>query len=224
MNDIRALLARSTKVPQVNRRVSNYVMIHYNGPAFIAADVEQIKADARFHVNTRGWDGLAYHYAVGRDGTLYQCRDFIARLNHSGVPQFNSESLAVLVLTGEGMSLPALQVAGLEELLKILGKAPRYVLTHQEAPRLTACPGALLTRWINSVYRPKHSGAPVTAKTIVEANVRDEPNVLSHRVRSLPSGTLVTGTVKLGKPYKGDSLWVNLAGTSDYVHASVVGL
>ena len=57
MIDIRSQLTRSKTVAQVNRSVTKYLTIHWNGPATGPKDLQQIKGDAAFHVNTRGWDG-----------------------------------------------------------------------------------------------------------------------------------------------------------------------
>lgn len=209
---------RSSKVRQVNRTVTKALTVHWNGPGFKAQDLDQLKGDARFHVETRGWDGLSYHYGVGRDGQIYHCRDGIARLNHAGIAQGNNESLSVLVLTGEGMIIPPAQYSALEGLIQTLRMQPRYVLGHQEWPRLTACPGPLLLRWLTS-YRAKHV-TPGSAITITNANVRDEASVLSHKVKELPTGSRVTGAWVLGKPFKGDCQWFKIG--SDYIHASVL--
>jgi hypothetical protein len=218
MNDIRAQLMRSKTVPQVNRTVTKSLTVHWNGPGFTAPDLVQLQGDARFHVQTRGWDGLSYHYGVGRDAQIYWCRDAIARLNHAGVAQGNSESLSVLVLTGEGMSIPSVQISALESLIVTLKMQPRYVLGHQEWPRLTACPGPLLLRWLTS-YRARYITAG-SAYTITNANVRDEASVLSHKVKELPMGTRVTGNWVLGKPFKGDCQWFRIG--TDYIHASTL--
>lgn len=221
MIDVRRDLLRSKTVPQVNRSVTKFLTVHYNGPSVgDLADITLLKADARFHVNTRGWDGLAYHYAVGRVGALYQTRDWAARLNHSGVPQGNGESLAVLVIMGEGDPLPCAQIAGLEQLIKELDIEPRWILGHQEWPRLTACPGALLRRWLDT-YQAKFRVASET-KTIVTANIRDEANVLSAKVGVINRGTKLRGVWMLGSPYKGDSLWFQIIGTTNFLHGSTV--
>lgn len=221
MIDLRSQLLRSSTVPQVNRRVTNFVTIHYNGPSVAAIDddVRLLQADARFHVNVRGWDGLAYHYAVGRDGQQYLCRDTIARLNHSGVPQGNSESLAVFVACGEGDVPPPVQLAALETLLASIGIPPHHVLSHKLWPRATACPGALLSRWLTD-YWVKYSYRPITGVTRSVTNVRDQPDVTAHLLRKLPVGTPVSGTTILTNPVKGDSMWINLSGTDDYIHSS----
>lgn len=214
-------MLRSTTVPQVNRSVTKFVTIHYNGPSVapFKDDITLLKADARFHVQNRGWDGLAYHYAVGRDGTQYQCRDKTARLNHSGVPQGNSESLAVFVASGEGDVPPPVQLLSLENLLENIGIPPHRVLSHKLWPRATACPGALLSRWLNW-YWQKYSYRPVTGTVKWVTNVRDQPDVTSHLVRKLSPGTRVTGTTILTNPVKGDSMWIKLTGTDDYIHSS----
>lgn len=221
--DIRDQLVRSTTVHQVSRKVTKFVTLHWNGPstAEVNDDIAVFKADARYHVNTRGWDGIAYHYGVSRTThAVYTLRDFMARLNHSGVPQGNSESLSVLTPIGEGDTFSDLMEENLRNLLDIIGLAPRYVLGHQEWPRATKCPGALIMRFLQR-YRSEHSGAPFTGKTKWVANVRDEPSVLSYRVRTLPAGSTVRGTVVLGSPVKGDSQWIKLEGTTDYVHGSL---
>lgn len=224
MEDIRSQLLRSTTVPQVNRRVTNFVTIHYNGPsvAAIPNDIALLKADARFHVNVRGWDGLAYHYAVGRDGQQYQCRDQIARLNHSGVPQGNSESLAVFVACGEGDVPPQIQLSSLESLLGWIGIPPHHVLSHKLWPRATTCPGAMLSRWLDS-YWLRYSGRQITGKVKWVTNVRDKPDVTSHLLRKLSPGTAISGTTILTNPVKGDSMWIKLDGTDDYIHSSGLG-
>lgn len=223
MIDVRQELIRSKTVPQVNRTRTHFLTIHYNGPSVgQVSDMVLLKADAKFHVQTRGWDGLAYHYAVGREPNLYQCRDHGARLNHSGVPLGNSESLAALVITGEGDPIKSDQFVRLHLLIRTLNIQPRWILGHQEWPRLTACPGALLRRWLYAYRSEYHE--PGVGITIVQANVRDEPDVLSHIVRTLPINTQVFGTWVLGKPVKGDCLWLKVptAGSFDYVHASTL--
>lgn len=220
MIDVRSQLMRSSIVPQTLRRVTKSFTVHWNGPPVSSNELAQLKGDAKFHVQTRGWDGLSYHYAVGRSGTTYWCRDEMARLAHSGVAQGNSESLSCLVITGEGMDLPSIQIHALEEVIHSKGIPSRYVLGHQEWPRLTACPGPLLLRWL-AEYRTRYITLG-EATTMFTSNVRDEPSVLSHLVRTLPVGTKLKGSWMLGKPYKGDALWFQIEGLTDYLHASVL--
>lgn len=223
MIDVRAQLKRSATIPQTSRKLTNFVTIHWNGPAVSddVSDLQLLKNDAKFHVDTRGWDGLSYHYAVGRDGKLYQARDHMARLAHSGVTQGNNESLAVLVITGDGNCIPYEQWQGLEKILIDLKIPLRYTLGHQEWPRNTSCPGAELMRYLGT-KRKSWSNPSTKTKVIYGANVRDEPNVLSLKVGSLSANTTIEGNWVLGKPVKGDSLWFQIRDTTNYVHASAL--
>lgn len=222
MQDVRLQLIRSKTVRQVLRRKTKNLTVHWNGPsvAKVPKDLTLLKADARFHVETRGWDGLSYHYGVGRDGQQYWCRDQLALLAHSGVAQGNNESYSVLIITGEGDNIPPIQYVSLEDIIRVQNIAPRWVLGHQEWPRLTACPGPLLMRWL-AEYRGRYRAAGATT-TLITANVRDESSVLSHKTRELAKNTPVVGTWMLGKPFKGDALWFQLQGTTDYLHGSVI--
>lgn len=219
--DIRSKLLRSKTVKQVNRTVTKFVTLHWNGPA-VAEEVAQLHGDAKWHVEHNGWDGLAYHYAIGASGTTYKTRDYNARLNHSGVPQGNNESLSVLVVIGEGQFGTDKQFTSLGYLLSTLGISPRYVLGHRFWPRATACPGPIVTRWLRN-WQLAHHGANVSTKTIVaNANVRDEADALSHVVRKTGKlGEVVGGQWVLGNWVKGDGLWLKLA-DNNYIHGSVL--
>lgn len=223
IQDISSQLMRSKTEPQVDRTIFQYVTIHYNGPsvAKIPTDLELLKADAKFHVIDRGWDGISYHFAAGRDGTMYQMRELKARLNHSGVPFANSGATAIFVCLGEGDVPTVAQLAALQALIAHVKVPLRYVFGHQEAPRSTLCPGAWMMRWLNK-WRESESGKVWSGQTKYAANVRDDKTILSHLQRTVPKGSEVSGKLVYGSPVKGDSLWLQLAGTTDYIHASVL--
>lgn len=226
MEDIRALLLRSTTVPETKRTKTNYSVTHWNGPSVLyengnyMGDIPLLKADAKWHVNGNGWDGLAYHYAIGRAGNEYKCRNWDARLPHSGNTLMNNEAFSVLVITGDGDPISERQYAALHRRLVAIGIDRRYWLGHQEAPRSTSCPGALLMRWLgakrNEVRQPVSN-----VRILYNANIRDEPSVLSQLVGSANANTTVSGRWRLGKPVKGDSLWLELSGDR-YIHASAL--
>lgn len=223
MIDIRAQLKRSATIKQTYRTRTGFITIHWNGPAVSSneTDLELLKRDAIFHVNTRGWDGLSYHYAVGRDGKLYQCRDHNARLAHSGHTIGNNESLAVFICTGDGNTIPAAQWQGLETIIKQLGIAQRFILGHQEWPRNTSCCGAELMRWLEA-KRKYWTNPDTDAKVLFGANLRDKPDVMSLKVGSIAAGNTIKGNWVLGKPVKGDGLWFQIQNTTNYVHASAL--
>jgi hypothetical protein len=228
MHDIRDLLKRSRTVPQTTRPRTRFLTVHWNGPSIgRAGDLALLQADARYHVDTRGWDGLSYHYCAGREDT-WRMRDHDARLAHCGVALGNSESLSVLVATGDGDRIDAAQYSRLRELIRTLGVAPRYVLGHKFWPRATACPGASLIRWLEALHAEFSDDHNSEVHTTGAANIRDESSVLSLKLGEVPAGTKLWGRWVLGQPVRGDSLWLEGEGWAkdddrrQYVHASVL--
>jgi hypothetical protein len=204
---------------------ARYVTIHWNGPTVFyrgayPGDVKLLEADAWWHVNNNGWDGLAYHYAIGRTGTEYQNRLYNTRLPHSGNALMNEWAYSLLVITGDGDPISEAQYAGLHTRLRALGIDRRYWLGHQEAPRSTSCPGALLMRWLGA--RRNEVRQPVSGVEVLwNGNIRDEPSQLSYLLGGVTKGAKLSGHWRLGKPVKGDSLWLELSGDR-YVHASAL--
>lgn len=225
IQDIRRELVRSKTVRQVNSKKTGLLTVHWNGPSTkrFKTDLAVFKNDADWHVNNNGWDGVSYHFGVGRDGHVYQLRDIEARLNHAGVKYANDQAISVQLTVGEGDPVSQAQFAGLLQLINHLNVQPRHVFGHRESPRSTACPGALIMRWIYD-YRKQNSGHLVSLTTKYNANIRDEPSVLSHKVSSGKAGQRYSLIETLGLPVQGDCLWYNISGTSDYIHASAFGV
>jgi len=225
MEDVRALLNRSLTVPQTTREKTAFSVIHWNGPSVMHAglypgDMATLKIDADWHVDHNGWDGLAYHFAIGRHGQTYKCRDWSAKLPHSGNSLMNAEAFSVLVITGEGDGISVAQYSGLLDVLRMTNRGRRFWLGHQEAPRSTACPGALLMRWLRA--RRAEVRLPVSGVlTRYAANVRDEASVLSQLLGVKSPGEYLAGHWVLGQPVKGDALWLELPGDR-FVHASAL--
>lgn len=211
-----------------SKKTGKYVL-HYNGPSTkkFRTDIAVFDNDYAWHIgeppNGQGWVGIAYHYGVGRDGNIYQLNDEVERLNHAGVPWANDEAIAVQLTVGEGDLVSDRQLNALAQFLEQKKVKPRFLSTHREAPRTTACPGAIIQRWVDN-YRTVNSGARFEGVTKFTGNVRDEANVLSHLVRQVGAGIRVKGVQILGKPVRGDSLWIQLDGTTDFIHASLFGV
>lgn len=234
MIDIRAKLLYKNYTPagvgidRKKRSTTRYSVIHWAGDpvprnengAYIG-DIATLQSYARWHVQHHGWDGLSYHYAIGRSGLEYQCRNWNTELYHAGHKTFNEEAFSVLVVTGDGDTITQEMYASLYRRLVAIGIDRRFWLGHQEAPRTTACPGAYLMRWLNS-KRNEVRQQVANVRVLYNANIRDEPSVLSANVGSMLAGqTIVNGVWRLGKPVGGDSLWLEIAGDR-YIHASAL--
>lgn len=226
MEDVRALLLRSSTVKETKRKNTNFAVIHWNGPSVFykgkyAGDIPLLQADARWHVNHNGWDGLSYTYAIGRTGKEYQCRNWDAKLAHSGNSLMNDEAFSILVITGDGDDINTLMYTSLLNRLRAIGIERRYWLGHQESPRSTSCPGALLMRWLKAKRSEVLVNSEEEVKIKYAATVRDEYSTLSAKLGTRFPGETVNGKWVLGQPVKGDSLWLMLKG-DQYIHASAL--
>lgn len=93
---------------------------------------------ARYHVDTNGWAGIAYHFVIEKDGTVKYCNDLTTVSYHSG----NSNTRSVGVnLTGDFryQEPTDAQYTSLFKLIPILVdilniKDYKKVIGHQEAP------------------------------------------------------------------------------------------
>ena len=101
---------------------------------------------ARFHVETRGWPGVAYHYLVAVDGTVYKCH--LASTVSYCVAHGNTKSLCICLIGNRDTLPPSVQqLDAALQLLRDLIAAYHVGLVygHREVPtdppQATACPG-----------------------------------------------------------------------------------
>lgn len=57
--------------------------------------VESAYSAARYHVDTKGWGGIAYHFFVTDDGKIYQTQDLETRSYHAS--SFNTRSIGIAI-------------------------------------------------------------------------------------------------------------------------------
>lgn len=119
--------------------IEQLVLHHAAGPE--RQTPEQI---ARFHVDVRGWPGVAYHYLIAVDGTAFKC--WAATTVTYCVKGENTKSLCVCLIGNRSVvAPPAGQWGAAVELFRQLREAyGGLVLGHNEAlPGHTECPGTL---------------------------------------------------------------------------------
>lgn len=145
---------------------------HYNGPPVSNTDIDQLYFDARYHLS-KDWgggsygNGIMYHAAVGRDGTVYLLRNFDAILWHCAHSRGNRESLAVTFLIGEGQRITAAARNAAKEFtddtVKQYGISKKSVFGHQEWSS-TACPGSAMNDFVRPYRDGKLGGSAPTPK------------------------------------------------------------
>jgi len=131
-------------------------VIHWGGGGPYRLDsVEQemalLRGWERYHIDSRGYRGIAYNYAVGQSGTAYRLRGE----NQSGATagdiddddiRENVEGVAVVFMVGPGQSV---SVKALETFQKMWEERPMPVFGHRDrGDPYTECPGDELLQWI----------------------------------------------------------------------------
>lgn len=110
---------------------------------------------ANYHINEHGWPGIAYHWVIRRDGTLYSTMDMQIMSYH--VASRNRECLGILVNGNFLGRVPTgAQIVMLRRLLAWLdAQYPgRQVVAHQEVALPgyeTSCCGDTWSSWRSQV-------------------------------------------------------------------------
>lgn len=159
--------------------------VHHNGPWVRTNgaydEIAVMRAIQRYHQDTQGWSDIAYSFAVGQSGTVFEARgwtwDQFANGSDSVAPYTehgDTEWFSVLALIGwdpeTGIQQePTVELLGaLDELRDLsisLGFAGLEVAPHR-AWQNKPCPGETLTAWCHARnHRPTPSFQPTPPAT-----------------------------------------------------------
>lgn len=137
-------------------------ILHYGGPAVVGAfdgparEMEVLRAWEEYHIDGRGWRGLAYSYLIGMSGILYRGRGEKVGGHTRGDYEpdrisENREGRAVCFILGGNQkpteaALDTFRSLWLEDPLPVIGHGD--VFDHGEGGTSTACPGPHLEAFI----------------------------------------------------------------------------
>jgi len=117
-----------------------YAVIHHSASAPTATPA----GIARFHVLTRDYPGIGYHYGVARDGTVFQVNRLETVSYHAGKAEANRHGVGVCLIGDFSQSGPPVeQTNAAIGLCQWLGLR---VCAHKEIVP-TGCPGDLRRKW-----------------------------------------------------------------------------
>lgn len=133
---IAGALPSKSRYPVRTKDVKRIILHHSAGPA--SQTPEEI---ANFHVNTRGWPGIAYHYLIYQDGTTYQTQPESVASYH--VKGYNADSLGICLVGNFTHAMPSEKAEKsflklVQHIRKHYGKLP--VIPHGDLVA-TSCPG-----------------------------------------------------------------------------------
>lgn len=120
----------------------NWLTIHHTATPNTTTP-EQI---ASYHVNSRGWPGIAYHYLIHYTGTIWQTNDMSTISYHDAL---NTDSVGVgLIGDFTDAPPPADQLQAAAALIEWLrGQIDGVQVRPHRAVGQTACPGNTWTQW-----------------------------------------------------------------------------
>ena len=209
------------------------ITIHHTVSGSSLADITAI---ASYHVNTRGWSGIAYHYCITADGQIYQTNRLVTKSAHSGGNNHYAIGIAIL---GDFTNKPptVMQLTSCNQLVDyLIGerlKKVNHIWGHRDMPTApdagTQCPGNTYLDWIGPIANKplplpstKFNGGDVVKVVSSSAlNLRATP--FGSVLASYPSGTelivshpysvLATGFVWWAVEVAGNKGWV----AEDYI-------
>lgn len=114
----------------------NTIIIHHS-----ASTGQSINSLAQFHIDARGWPAIAYHFAVGWDGKVYQLNDVNRKSYHA--EGWNTKAIGVCLIGNyQKNELPDAALKSTLRLTMYLQDKYRLpvVLFHRDT-KATLCPG-----------------------------------------------------------------------------------
>lgn len=134
--DLRGTLPTAGEYPIRDLSRINATVVHHS-----ASKGQTIRNLAEYHIAARGWQGIAYHYGIGWDGTIYQMNAVERRTNHA--QGHNTRSIGVVLVGNYDLIRPSPEmVHSAAYLCRYLSEQYHAdtVLWHSET-KVTACPG-----------------------------------------------------------------------------------
>jgi N-acetyl-anhydromuramyl-L-alanine amidase AmpD len=138
MSDERDLLQHDKQSKLITADITDITVHHSAGNAN-----ETLNDIALWHINGRNWPGIAYHFVIDKDGTIFQTNQIGAYTFHNG---FNNRGAIGICLQGnfETGYPDSKQIYALTYLVNDLKKRYpqiKFLMGHREYQNETLCPG-----------------------------------------------------------------------------------
>jgi N-acetylmuramoyl-L-alanine amidase len=144
--DLRGKLPTSGEYPTRDMAKVNTIIIHHT-----ATKGQSLNSIAQFHVEQRKWQGIAYHLAVGYDGTKFLLNDVNRKTNHA--QGWNTYSIGIVMIGNYDINEPSdPTITSVIEMVDIIQSqyGEMTVLFHSDT-KSTACPGRFTRERLNRI-------------------------------------------------------------------------
>ncbi len=126
------------------------IVVHHSGVANPPAGVAAVRAYERYHMDTRGWNAIAYNWLVDERGVIYEGR---GPGIVSGATKHNNFKTESICYTGYGgRKVPEVALVSITEVIEdIQGRyGGRLWLKGHQDLAATTCPGSELYAWLKN--------------------------------------------------------------------------
>ncbi len=155
--------ARPPKRPFTRLRPSRIVgiVVHHSGVANPPEGVVAVRAYERYHMDTRGWNAIAYNWLVDERGVIYEGRG--PGIVSGATKHYNFKTESICYTGYGGTKPPEVALISITEVIEdIQGRyGGRLWLKGHQDLAATSCPGSELYAWLKNgcvVYEGNPSG------------------------------------------------------------------
>ena len=166
--------SRGPKKPFTNIRKGwmRGIAVHHSGVRNGAKGVEAVRAFEKYHMETRGWNAIAYNWLIDEKGAIYEGRG--AGVVSAATRPWNSVTESICY-TGYGDDpIPAKTLKSLEWLIQDIQKRHTrtlWVKAHRELAS-THCCGDVLFKWVEDYRNGTLDKKPAAVQTMTEEQVK----------------------------------------------------
>lgn len=139
------------RIYDTDLRTAYQTVVVHHSVIYEADDEQTMLAIQDLHRNDRQWADVAYHFFVGKNGAIYQGREWFVRGTHVG--GYNTGSLGVCLLGNFMEEEPtAIQQERTQVLINWLAQQLQltHLAGHREFNSETLCPGDNLDQLLNT--------------------------------------------------------------------------
>jgi len=137
------------------------IVLHHSGVKGASAGPATVKSFERYHMDTRGWNGIAYNWLVDADGVIYEGRG--AGVSAAATRGWNSRTESICYTGWGSGEVSQRALDSIKWLVSdIQGRYGRglWLKGHRDLAK-TACPGTNLYHWLQA-------GMPLVSDSVPE--------------------------------------------------------
>ena len=136
-----------------------YIVIHYPGEVRTPTNVvSSLRGWQSYHMQTKGWNDIAYNMAVDMDGHIYTLRGF--NVADGATSGYGGRSFSILAILGNTATPSAAMLTSIRNITDIVkeGAASDCIIVPHSKLRTTSCPGNKLRTWIDDGLPTEDNG------------------------------------------------------------------